>query len=506
MPDFGLLPSGFNRKRLPDIREALVEAWRAAFGDNADTDSDTPDGHIIDIISTELALAWEATEDAHVSAFLQTSEGVSLDLWSEAVGLTRLAASFSTIPTVYPFGTATTVVLAGSVVSTEDQGDRFALDAAATIGASTDAYVVEVVAVTVGENYRITIDGNDHDYVAIGGDGVDDVRDGLRAAVNAGPTVAVANDAGNRPAAAGGGAILVITGAAGLVTTATADTPANVDLFDAEALAGATAETSGAISAVAGSLNVIETPITGWTGIANIVDADEGRAVESDLEYRTRIRLLLRAVGSATPDAITSRLLEITIANGFTSDVEAAAVFENTSDVVDGAGRPPHSFEAVVLGGLDAEVGQQIWDHKPAGIATFGSTTEGVVDVNGAAHTVDFSRPTELFAHLLITITKGEDFPTLSTEAELATQVEANVAAYGDANLSLGDDLYRVALNPTILAALGGSPTAASDIVITTGTTPGPLDPTPPLVASDIAVTPLEIARLDTGRIAVVFV
>ena len=502
---FGLLGTGFNRKRLPDIRQSLVEAWRAAFGDNADTDSDTPDGHIIDVIATELASAWEAVEDAHVSAFLQTSEGVSLDLVAELVGLKRLAASFSTVPELYPFGTATTVVLAGSIVATEDNADRFALDAAATIGASTDAYVVEYKVISIPELLRITIDGNDHDYVTVGGDDRDAGIAGLVDAVNLGPTTAVAIAAGRRPEAAGGGSLLVLTGCAGLAVSVLTNGLGEINLFDSEPLAGATAEVTGPISALAGTLNTIETPITGWDGIATAEDADEGANIETDAAFRTRIRLLLRAVGSATPDAITSRLLEITVANGFLEDVEAAAVFENTTDVADGFGRPPHSFEAVVLEGDDAEVAQMIWDHKPAGIATFGSTTTPVVDVNGDAHTVDYSRPTELFAHLEISVTKGEGFPTISTEAELAAQIVADVAAWGDANLSLGDDLYRVALDPTVLAALGGSPTAATTIITRTGTTPGPLDPTPALVAIDIPVTPLEIARLDTNRISVVF-
>src|SRR5260221_13941560 len=40
-------------------------------------------------------------------------------------------------------------------------------------------------------------------------------------------------------------------------------------------------------------------------------------------------------------------------------------------------GRPPKSFEAVVQGGSDDDIANQIWLTKPAGIETFGNVNNG---------------------------------------------------------------------------------------------------------------------------------
>lgn len=489
--NFGLLTTGFARKRLPDIRADLVTAWKAGFGENAKTDPDSPDGHVIDILATQLAEVWEAAEDSYLGKYIATASGAALDLAVEDLGLVRLASVASTVAAVL-YGVGTTVVPLGSLVATTDNGDRFALDLETTLGASTDAYAVEIADVVIGETHTVTIDGTPFSYMAAGIDTDEDVRDALVALIVVShPSAAIGR-------VDGGGAVLQVTGVSGLVVTTTGDTPANTVLHDGEA-ATLTAEETGPIPAVAESLAAIVSSVTGWVGLGNALDATVGRATETDAELRARARELLEARGTATPDAIADRLvLEV---EGCT----AARVFENTSDVVDGDGRPPHSFEAVTLGGTAADVAQKIWDLKAAGIATFGDLATGVVDTNGDAHTVNHSLATEIYAHLLITVTKGEDFPA-TPEADLATQIIADVAAYGDANLSLGNDLYRLALNPTIIAALGGSGTAASSIVITTGTTPGPLDPTPALSAVDIPAASEEIVILDTGRIAVVFV
>lgn len=493
MSEFGLLTTGFNRKRLSNIRDSLVAGFHAAYGENAKTDSDSPDGHQIDIMATEFSTAWEAMEDAYLAAYVSSSSGSSLDLAVEDIGIKRLGADPTTAAVVV-YGTSTTAVLLGSIVETVDNGDGFTLDAEVVIGTTTDVYVVEIPDLVVGETHTITIDGTPFSYMAAGPDTVADVRDELVTLVAVSYT---ANSGGTKP---GGGAILVIQGVTGLTVTTTGDTPANTVLFDADlgAVTEQADESPVGVPALATTINTIVSTITDWEGVANILDGDQGRATESDAALRARFRLLQEGLGTATPDSTEDRLvLEV-------DDVDAARVFENVTEVVVD-GRPPHSFETVTLGGLTPAVAQKIWDLKPSGVQTFGDLATGVVNSRGKARVVNHSLATEIYAHLLITVTKGEGFPQ-TPEADLATQVATDVAAYGDANLSLGDDLYRIALNPTIIASLGGSVTAASDIVITTGTTPLPTDPTPALSAADLPADEEEIVRLDTTRISVVFV
>lgn len=57
-------------------------------------------------------------------------------------------------------------------------------------------------------------------------------------------------------------------------------------------------------------------------------------------------------------------------------------------------GRPGKSFEIVVQGGNDTEIAQAIYDSKPAGIQSYGNTSQIILDSNGNPHPISFSRPT----------------------------------------------------------------------------------------------------------------
>ena len=50
-------------------------------------------------------------------------------------------------------------------------------------------------------------------------------------------------------------------------------------------------------------------------------------------------------------------------------------VYENDSNVVDAAGRPPHSVEVVVDGGSNTDIAAQILATKSGGINTYGNIT-----------------------------------------------------------------------------------------------------------------------------------
>ena len=60
--------------------------------------------------------------------------------------------------------------------------------------------------------------------------------------------------------------------------------------------------------------------------------------------------------------------------------VTAAQVYENRTNETDSEGRPPHSVEAVVDGGSNSDIAEQILATVSAGITTYGSVS---VDVPG---------------------------------------------------------------------------------------------------------------------------
>jgi len=132
-----------------------------------------------------------------------------------------------------------------------------------------------------------------------------------------------------------------------------------------------TALNPGAVQANAGTLNIIVTPVSGWSSINNSADADVGRPIETDAALRLRRRTSLQVIGAAAVDAIRARII---------NDVDGVTdvfVFENEENFPDSDGRPPKSINCVVQDGDANEIAQVIWDSKAAGIETCGIGVAG---------------------------------------------------------------------------------------------------------------------------------
>lgn len=241
-----------------------------------------------------------------------------------------------------------------------------------------------------------------------------------------------------------------------------------------------TAESAGAVAAPAASLTVIETPVAGWDTVTNPLDAEIGDEVETDSELKIRRAASIQRAGAGTAEAIRSDLLAV-------DGVTAALVFENTTEVTDGFGRPAKSFEAVVEGGTDADIAQVIWDDKPAGIATYGTETVVVTDSQGFDHDVKFSRPTTVDIWVELDLTTTAAYPVNGDDL-----VKAAVLAYGDA-LSLNDD---VIVYPSLVAALAAVP-GIIDVVVRVGTAVNPT------LDDNVEIDTFEVASFDTSRIEV---
>jgi uncharacterized phage protein gp47/JayE len=195
------------------------------------------------------------------------------------------------------------------------------------------------------------------------------------------------------------------------------------------------AEETGPVQAPAGTLTEIETPISGVTAVTNALDAVVGRDTETDAQLRIRRLISLSRPGTATVNGIRNAILEI-------DDVIQANVIENDTGLVDIDGRPAYSIECIVSGGTDADVAAAIFESKAAGIQTYGTESEVVVDSQGMSHTIYFSRPTEVPVYLRITITPNTDpnegavYPSNGDDA-----VEAAILVYVSANYTLGHDV-----------------------------------------------------------------
>lgn len=191
-------------------------------------------------------------------------------------------------------------------------------------------------------------------------------------------------------------------------------------------------ENTGAIVGLAGTITTIDTPVSGWTGVTNALDATPGRDVESDAHLRERFVLTMRAGGGSSAEALRAALLRL-------DDVTEAIVIENNTDVWDSDGRPPHSFESVVRGGDDQEIVDTVWFGKPIGIQTHGNQIGTATDSAGDPQTIRWSRPTTRDIYIIVDITY-DDGVLDDARDEIEDAVLDAILDYGN-SFTLGQDV-----------------------------------------------------------------
>lgn len=443
--DYGLTTTGFALKTQSVIKDEWDAEMRSEFGAGFNLEPETPEGQFVGISVTREALIWEQMEAVyHGTGNPNGSTGNALDNLCALTGVERLEAA-SSVVVLTATGTPATVLAEGRVASVEDAGDRFVTTAEATI-AALNAYQ------------------NGHDYAV-------DVR-----ATYGGKawqcTVAGTSDVAGGPA--GNPGDLVVHGTVTWLCLGAGTGAVDV---------AAQSEDYGAIPAFAGSLNTIETPVSGWAGVINVLDADLGRDEEKDAALRVRRRDLLRSQAAAAVDALRAAVLQV-------AGVTSCTIFENEASYTDADGRPPKSFEALVEGGADADVAAAIWKNKPAGIATYGTTSVAVQDSAGGSRTVKFSRPVDVLVYVVANIVKDPALFPLNGK----TLIKDALVAWADAYHKIGRNVVSSSLVPQIFNGAGGVVDCPAPFI---GTDPNP-------EASDtIVVDTRSRARFDTSRVIV---
>lgn len=253
--------------------------------------------------------------------------------------------------------------------------------------------------------------------------------------------------------------------------------------------------TTGPVGGSAYALSAIGTPRTGWKGGANPEDVNLGSDIEADEVLRVRRLSELHGSGKSALDAIRSAFTR-------RSDVLECILFENTGDVTDADGLPPHSIEVVVDGAIsDADAAQVLLDTVAGGIKTHGTTTVIVADERGFLHTIKFTRPTEVDVYAKVTVVADRKLWPSQQDADEAPmtvgEVEARdaVLAYGSA-LALGTNVRHLRVGAAVMTS--GTPGVLSASVQLA---------TVPIVAqppADVAISLRQKGALDSSRTTVV--
>lgn len=384
MPTYGLTTTGFVPKTFEVLQEEMNAALRAAFGNSINLTNGIL-AKFRDIVCERYAELWELSEGVYSSQDPDKAVDTALEALCALTGTLKKPATSSTV-TLTLTGTPATLVTAGSRAATFSTQKKFATDANATIvavsaWAGATAYVV-------GDR-RHNDSGKVYQCTAAG-----------TSAGSGGPTGTGTN---------------IVDGVGTLRWNYLGNGTGAVDV-------AATCIETGAISGFARDISVIDTPVGGWQGVINNLDADEGQDVETNEELRQRREFELAGAGTGTPDAIRAELLQL-------DDVIAATVFYNNTDATDADGVPAHAVEALVRGGLDQDIYDCLFQNVAAGIKTHGTSTGSSTDSQGTTHTVKFSRPDEEEIYVVIGITKNTKlYPTNGDQL-----IKEAIVAWGDA-------------------------------------------------------------------------
>ncbi|HBT5891318.1 baseplate J/gp47 family protein [Klebsiella quasipneumoniae] len=222
---------------------------------------------------------------------------------------------------------------------------------------------------------------------------------------------------------------------------------------DGTVVATATCANSGAVAAVAGSVNGINTPTRGWASVTNPLAATVGVAAETDAELRVRQSQSI-ALASLTPfDAVDGAIANV-------EGVTRHKLFENDTETTDANGLPAHSISAIVEGGDATSIANTIRSVKGQGVSTYGTTAVIVTDKYGNPYTIRFSRPIDVPVYVSITLKALTGY-----SSEVGDEIKAAVASYIN-SLAIGDSvlLSRV-YSPANLGVVSGGNARYYDIM-----------------------------------------
>ena len=480
----GLTDNGFIKKTLDQIKTDLEESILAVFG-QANVAPDSVFGQIIGVVSEVVSDVWDLAELVYNSQYPNSANGVALDNVAELNNLRRLEATKSSAQCIVE-GNSATIVPTGTQFKQSSTSEIFKTVQDVTI---TPANVLKIVlSVTTAGDAPYTVDitgilGTDS-YTSTE-TAIVDILEELADEINLGDIAFATVDVQAET--------ITITTYDSASSFAITIPTANLTIEEIWSPVTIEAVNAGKKPIPANTVNLIETPVSGLDQVDNLLVGTEGRNTETDDEFRLRRVQSLRVVGAATVPSIEARILQEV------AGVSAVTVKDNRTDVVDGEGRPPHSFEVIatyIEGDPDIEqaIAEKIWEVGGAGIRTHGDISKTIIDSSGDSHIINFSKPENRYIHINVEITLyGEEIFPVGGEDAIAQAL----ADYGN-TLGVGEDVILQRFFGAIYSVTGVEDITLYEHADTTN----PEDP-PFYVTDNLEMASNQIARFDVTRIQV---
>jgi uncharacterized phage protein gp47/JayE len=411
----GLDATGLTIKRFPEVVEDLVTSEQQNISPNIATEEDSVVGQFNTILGEAIAELWELAEVVNSNFDKDKAEGRNLDDLGDLIGVSRIGSSKSAGPlrvvakdgVVFPINT----ILTSSVNDT-----RF-LVTSSTIISSVLCYsaTFSVAQVLNSTQYSLIVNDNTYLFTSDVSATANEIVVGLKAEIDA-DTIATWT------ATLSGDTLIITTSDASEIVSSS---NSYLSVISVSKDVPIEAEEAGLLVVPANTVSVLISPISDVTSVTNLSALVTGRLAETDEEFRARFSLSGGVNGKSTLPAIRSQLLS-------TEGVSSVTVIENDTAVTDGEGLPPKSFESIVQGGADADIGATIWNNKPAGIATYGLSSVIIEDSIGEQRTINYTRPSVINIAVQVTYTlyAEETFPDNGDE-QLADIILAHINNLG---------------------------------------------------------------------------
>lgn len=475
---YGITDQGFVRKAQENIIADLETEWKNKFGQDADLSEDSPNSIVIALVSEMADELWQAAEDSYKALNPITATEVSLSDSANMVGINRKEASPSTANVSFR-GDNTTPIPASTQVKQSATNLVFKTINAGQISQGFCNWVqFQISELANSIRYTLYIDGNDYSYTSDASATYDEIVLGLKAVVESADIGLTINNEGD-----------------GLLTIEATDkddiydisTGSRFAIVKVQSVIEVESLATGQISITPQSIDTISTAVSGLDSVVNYYDGNTGREAESDQELRIRRKVDIAVSGFSFTDAIKARLSNV---NG----VSYAKVYENDelytiNDI------PAKSFEAVVVGGSNQEIANELYTAKIGGIKSWGTESAVVRDSDNIPHYIKFTRPSNLYFWVKITINSYDNESDFPVNGEAA--IKQSILDFGNL-LTIGENVILQKFYKPVYE-IDGIAEATIEIASTTS----PTD-TPTYGSSNINCSIRQIPNFDLTRIVVV--
>ena len=407
MPEYGITETGLRIKRfdtiLSEINAFQTEGFGVQVGANTRSFLNTLNTSVAD----KIAEPWELGADIYHNLSPMSAEGAALDNAVQFGGNSREKARSTYYPIHCECTEGITLDEETLIESDTNPAIKFLSAEERTISRSSfNKAKVKVVSTQPGEAYTVALNGTLYSYTCKVQDGAEAILGGLRDLI-------LADEAEAFTASVDSENVLLVIEAADVESENSMLLTDNLTTESVTAIISFASEEPGEVSLPNGAITKIVTAPTGFLSCTNLCGYVAGRLLETDVELRQSYVDKIFSRSSRMTDSIRSAIL----AN--CAGVTAAQVYENRTNETDSEGRPPHSVEAVVDGGSNSDIAEQILATVSAGITTYGSVSVDVPGEDDDMIEVCFNRPTYIYCWFKVTLTISKASLVPANYAEL---------------------------------------------------------------------------------------